>query len=458
MYQHIIYLNILCNKFYSINNQYLLNKYRIKLELFNDFFEKNSKEKLIFNSFESEILFIYIININKDYIFNKYKLNEIQLINKIFLNNKIYYLNKCHKYFDVDNKQMHLPNCKCPIKAKTISNVKINIFIKMLEKQNITSLSCFDNDNNSIINFNENQNSENENLETEENNNDIIIPKSNIKLINNDRFYQALNKLNNIKKLLNIPIEENLITEENLIIKENISNDENKTVYVSNNIIDDNETKEEIIITKEYKQEIFNNLYNENTKDKNYNTKDIDNIKIEISNEEDNKTEILNEENNKTEILNEEDNKTEILNEEDNKNSYMSSIDKINKKQNDIDVNDYLRMKEEEIRKKKMLLLLKQKKDEIEKEMIDNNLINEMDECYLLVKNKNINVDLIKRIIDLKYKIKKKYKLDNDNNCIIKIDELHNLLMNLSIKFENINYKNCQNNFKEIIEYIKNIK
>ena len=437
MYQHIIYLNILCNKFYSINNQYLLNKYRIKFELFNDFFEKNSKEKLIFNSFESEILFIYIININKDYIFNKYKLNEIQLINKIFLNNKIYYLNKCHKYFDVDNKQMHLPNCKCPIKAKTISNVKINIFIKMLEKQNITSLSCFDNDNNSIINFNENENSENENLETE-NNNDIIIPKSNIKLINNDRFYQALNKLNNIKKLLNIPIEENLITEENLIIKENISNDENKTVYVSNNIIDDNETKEEIIITKEYKQEIFNNLYNENTKDKNYNTKDIDNIKIEISNEE--------------------DNKTEILNEEDNKNSYMSSIDKINKKQNDIDVNDYLRMKEEEIRKKKMLLLLKQKKDEIEKVMIDDNLINEMDECYLLVKNKNINVDLIKRIIDLKYKIKKKYKLDNDNNCIIKIDELHNLLMNLSINFENINYKNCQNNFKEIIEYIKNIK
>ena len=444
MYQHITDLNILCNKFYSINNQYISNKYRIKLELFNDFFQKNSKEKLIFNSFESEILFIYIININKDYIFNKYKLNEIQLINKIFLNNKIYYLNKCHKYFDVDNKQMHLPNCKCPIKAKTISNVKINIFIKMLEKQNITSLSCFDNDNNSIINFDENL--ENTNLEKDdknlENDNNIIIPKSNIKLTNNDRFYQALNKLNNIKKLLNIPLEENLI------IEENISNDENKTVYVSNNIIDDNETKEEIIITKEYKQEIFNNLYNENTKDKNYNTKDIDNIKIEISNEEDNKTEILNEE----------DNKTEILNEEDNKNSYMSSIDKINKKQNDKDVNDYLRMKEEEIRKKKMLLLLKQKKDEIEKEMIDNNLINEMDECYLLVKNKNINVDLIKRIIDLKYKIKKKYKLDNDNNTIIKIDELHNLLMNLSIKFENINYKNCQNNFKEIIEYIKNIK
>ena len=36
MYQHIIYLNILCNKFYSINNQYLLNKYRIKLELFKE--------------------------------------------------------------------------------------------------------------------------------------------------------------------------------------------------------------------------------------------------------------------------------------------------------------------------------------------------------------------------------------------------------------------------------------
>ena len=43
MYQHIIYLNILCNKFYSINNQYLLNKYRIKIELFNDFFEKSLK-------------------------------------------------------------------------------------------------------------------------------------------------------------------------------------------------------------------------------------------------------------------------------------------------------------------------------------------------------------------------------------------------------------------------------
>ena len=427
MYQHIIYLNILCNKFYSINNQYLLNKYRIKIELFNDFFQKNSKENLIFNSFESEILFIYIININKDYIFNKYKLNEIQLINKIFLNNKIYYLTKCHKYFDVDNKQMHLPNCKCPIKAKTISNVKINTFIKILKKQNITSLSCFDN-NNSIINFEEKQNSENQNLKTE-NNNDIII--SNINLINNNKFYQALNKLNNIKKLLNIPIEENLI------IEENKSNEENKTVCVSNNIIDDNKTKEEII-TKEYKQEIFNNLYNDNTKDKNYNTEDIDNIKIEI--------------------LNEDDNTTEILNEDDNKNNYISSIDKINQKHNDIDINDYLRMKEEEIRKTKMLLLLKQKKNEIEKEIIDNNLINEMNECYLLVKNKNINVDLIKRIIDLKYKIKKKYKLDNDNNCIIKIDELHNLLMNLSINFENINYKNCKNNFKEIIEYIKNIK
>jgi len=447
MYQHIIYLNILCNKFCLINVQYLLNKYCVKMELFNDFFEKNSKEKLIFNSFESEILFIYIVNINKDYIFNKYKLNEIQLINKIFLNNKIYYLNKCHKYFDVDNKQMHLPNCKCPIKAKTISNVKINIFIKMLEKQNITSLSCFNNDNN-IINFDENKN-----LETE-NNNDIITPKSNIKSINNDRFYKTLNKLNNIKKLLDIPIEENLI------INENISNDENKTVYVSNNISDDNKTKEEIIITKEYKQEIFNNLYNENTKNIDNKTDILneENNETDILNEEDNETDILNEEDNKTDILNEEDNKTDTLNEEDNENNYMSSIDKINKKQNNVDIDDYLRMKEEEIRKKKMLLLLKQKKNEIEKVMIDDNLIDEINECYLLVKNKNINVDLIKRIIDLKYKIKKKYKLDNDNNCIIKIDELHNLLMNLSINFENINYKNCKNNFKEIIEYIKNIK
>ena len=440
MYQHIIYLNILCNKFYSINNQYLLNKYNIKIDLFNDFFEKNSKEKLIFNSFESEILFIYIININKDYIFNKYKLNEIKLINKIFLNNKIYYLNKCHKYFDVDNKQMHLPNCKCPIKTKTISNVKINIFIKMLEKQNIINLSCFDN-NNSIVNFDEkteNKNLENddENLETK--NNNIIIQKSNIKIINNDRFYKTLNKLNNIKKLLDIPIEENLIINENLIITENILNDENKTVYVSNNIIDDNNTKEDIIINEKHKQEIFNNLYNKNTENNNYNTKDIDNIKIEISNED--------------------DNKTEILDEDDNKNSYINSIDKINKKHNNIDVNDYLRMKENEVKKKKMLLLLKQKHDEIEKKVVDDDLIDEMNECYLLVKNKNINVDLIKRIIDLKYKIKKKYKMDNDNNCIIKIDELHNLLMNLSINFENINYKNCKNNFKEIIEYIKNIK
>ena len=136
MFQYIKDLNFLCNTYNNIDELYIFEKYNIKINTFNIFFDNNKNKLLIFNSKKSEILFIYIININIKYIYNKYKLTQEQLLNKLFINKKKYYLNKCHKfYLNNNNEKMHLPYCNCTIKVKSISNINIDFIIKIINNQ-----------------------------------------------------------------------------------------------------------------------------------------------------------------------------------------------------------------------------------------------------------------------------------------------------------------------------------
>ena len=134
MYKYITDLLILCNNFCDINFKYIEEKYNIDYNIFEIFFEKNYKEKLIFNSINSEILFIYIFNANKNYILKKYNKTIQEVLRKFFIKKKIYYFNKCHKNFNNNNyTKMHIHNCNCPIKVKSIVNLKINLFMNILK-------------------------------------------------------------------------------------------------------------------------------------------------------------------------------------------------------------------------------------------------------------------------------------------------------------------------------------
>ena len=53
-------LLLLCNNFCDLNIDYIESKYNINIDNFETYFNKNYKNKLIFNSTNSEILFIGI--------------------------------------------------------------------------------------------------------------------------------------------------------------------------------------------------------------------------------------------------------------------------------------------------------------------------------------------------------------------------------------------------------------
>ena len=144
-------LLFLCNNFCDLDIDYIESKYNINTDNFETYFNKNYKNKLIFNSTNSEILFIYICNSNKTYIFKKYKKSIQEILNNLFIKNKIYYFNKCHKNYNNNNyTKMHITECNCSIKVKSIVNLKISIFLKILKNCNNFNLNFYNSKINNI--------------------------------------------------------------------------------------------------------------------------------------------------------------------------------------------------------------------------------------------------------------------------------------------------------------------
>lgn len=134
---HKIYIEKLCimsNNSYIYDEQYIKNKYNIKsYEKFRKYFKKNHNDKLIFNSEKSEKFFIQVMNLDADYMLNKYGNNALQNIVNIFIQtNDCYFFNMCDEITAKNNKNIHLNDCKCNIKVKSVVNLSINALIFIL--------------------------------------------------------------------------------------------------------------------------------------------------------------------------------------------------------------------------------------------------------------------------------------------------------------------------------------
>lgn len=133
MKKYILELLILVNRYYPYDTQYVKNKYKINDDQeFNRIFEKN-EDILLFNSLQSEILFIHILNVDNDYIY-KYKKSLHDLLSDYFVNRKKCHFSRCHKVSS-KTKTSHLDNCYCKIKVKSVANIKIDTFIEIYKNE-----------------------------------------------------------------------------------------------------------------------------------------------------------------------------------------------------------------------------------------------------------------------------------------------------------------------------------
>lgn len=122
-------LVILCNKQYPNNIDFIKLKYNIEtIELWYVYFEQNNKSLLIFNSYESEYLFIQCFNYDLTYIKTTYNLSINDAFYTYFYNKNKIYFNECHY------SNIHTQNCNCLIKVKSITKLKINALIHLYKK------------------------------------------------------------------------------------------------------------------------------------------------------------------------------------------------------------------------------------------------------------------------------------------------------------------------------------
>jgi hypothetical protein len=135
----IIRLIIFVNNHYKYDNNYIKKNYNANSHKeFVKLFKKNYKKKILFSSFESEQLFINFLNIDFNFLLEKYQeLYPIKILN-FFISRKKFYFNYCH--YSNNNKHTHNYKhvkdiCCCNIKVKSIVNLPIESLIFIL-KQN----------------------------------------------------------------------------------------------------------------------------------------------------------------------------------------------------------------------------------------------------------------------------------------------------------------------------------
>jgi hypothetical protein len=306
MEKYINDLLILCNKYYYFDIDYIKTKYNIKkYDIWEKFYKENSHLKLLFNCYNAEILFIFIFNIDKKYIENKYNIDINTLLHNFFIDKIDYYFSDCHEnYINSKTHTMHLKKkCNCFIKVKSIVNLNIDTFI-FIHKTN--------------FNF--------QNFDI-----DIISPSINSQFISSlENLKQLKNKIPNINYCINTKkIDEIIIKQNKDILLETL---------IENNI--------NYIFNKSSIQQ--NDLLEIENKFKEISPKKIQNTKSK---------EILQNSENSNE-----DNNSESLHTSETENTQISSVKTNTKKTEHISELDILKQKENEInKKKKMLLLLKSK-------------------------------------------------------------------------------------------------
>jgi len=242
---HKTYIEKLCimsNNSYIYDEQYIKNKYNIKsYEKFRKYFKKNHNDKLIFNSEKSEKFFIQVMNLDAVYMLSKYGNDALQNIVNFFIQaNDPYFFNVCDEISAKNNKNIHLNDCKCNIKVKSVVNLSINALIFILIENHYSNKVLFKMDN----------------MEEEKyKNNETIVAK----LQNNNsnkKMIDSIKKLENIKMKLGMDKDN---------IEYQLTDTKPQNIILDKELIDTKQTIQTDIIKNIDEEEInnFNNKINE---------------------------------------------------------------------------------------------------------------------------------------------------------------------------------------------------
>ena len=264
--KHIIQMMEVSNEYCDYEKEYLIRRYDCNsIDKYLLHYEKYMNYKLVFNSNDSEKLFIRLINADEEYINRKYKKNLKELIYKMFKikdsNKKIYYSN-CEENKDKNpNSKSHTDNCKCKVKVKSVVNLSINTFIRIINEEIMNLESKFDKKETieNFINIEKVETKEEKKLDSFYKSVDEFIKMNknkineNTKLIkhNNKDIISCLNLLHSVKNVLGMNSEttSRIIGETSRINKDsyiniNLESNPNNIFYDESNILKKRDTYE----------------------------------------------------------------------------------------------------------------------------------------------------------------------------------------------------------------------
>lgn len=149
------YIDKLCtlsNNYFMYNDEYIKSNYDLdSYDKFRKYYKKNHLNKLIFNSRNSEKLFIKLMNVDTEYISSKYGKNQCQIIFDFFIKREDSYFNTCE-----ENKKHVEDNCKCKIKVNSVVNLPIKTLMFILNQNDVKKINVIklhnNQQNNKIIN------------------------------------------------------------------------------------------------------------------------------------------------------------------------------------------------------------------------------------------------------------------------------------------------------------------
>ena len=143
--EYKIYIDKLCtmsNNYYLYDEQYIKNKYNIgSYDKFRKHFKKYHSDKLIFNSEKAELFFIKVMNLDTKFVIKKYADYLPQIIVDFFIKRNECSFNECEEFNKLKLSKLHLSDCKCKIKVKSVVNLSINALIFILMEHNASVIN-----------------------------------------------------------------------------------------------------------------------------------------------------------------------------------------------------------------------------------------------------------------------------------------------------------------------------
>jgi len=287
------YIDKLCttsNNYYLYDEEYIKNKYNIgSYDKFRKYFKKYHSDKLIFNSEKAELFFIKVMNLDTKFVTKKYADNLPQVIVDFFIKRNECSFNECEEFNKLKFSKLHLSDCKCKIKVKSVVNLSINALIFILMEYN----ASFTNANTEASVLNSNKSVEKQSIahgnqivklyNSQSNKkiidciNNIETAKNNLGLYQADTLYQLTDTKPNVKILdtivqvqtIDIPCEINLPT---VLLSTDVQRNETNDHLLCESINTIN-----TINTKKYDEQLISDSINLNESEDAISQKNINN-------------------------------------------------------------------------------------------------------------------------------------------------------------------------------------